>query len=84
MQSLLQNRVENGMTPAEISHVLGEEGERVYEDGWIKNRGGHYQAGDETWKWGPDRKGNSVYLVFRESRLVNFDASEFETSPFSR
>lgn len=79
---LLHHHIENGMTPSEVSRVIGEEGQRVYSDSWIKNSGGHYHAGDETWKWGPDRQGNSVYLVFRERRLVNFDPSEFLDSPF--
>lgn len=84
MHWLLQHHVENGMTPAEVSRVLGEQGQRVYDDGWIKNRGGHYHAGDDTWKWGPDRKGNSVYLVFRDHKLVHFEPNEFILSPFNR
>ncbi len=82
MHWLLRHRVENGMTPTEINRVLGEDGTRVFEDGWIKNRGGHYHAGDDTWKWGPDRAGNAVYLVFRDNKLVNFNPDEFAPSPF--
>lgn len=79
---LMRNCVESGMTPSEINGVLGEHGQRVYDDDWIKNRGGHYHAGDDTWKWGPDREGNSVYLVFRGNKLVNFDPNEFASTPF--
>ena len=82
LQWLMRNCVESGMTPTEINGVLGEQGQRVYDDDWIKTRGGHYQSGDDTWKWGPDRKGNSVYLVFRGSKLVNFRPDEFAQSPF--
>lgn len=77
LQWLMRNCVESGMTPAEINRVIGEQGQRVYDDDWIKTRGGHYHSSDNTWKWGPDREGNSVYLVFRENRLVNFDPDEF-------
>ncbi|MHC4877807.1 MAG: hypothetical protein ACYTGL_15205 [Planctomycetota bacterium] len=83
MHWLLRNHVENGMTPSEINRVLGEDGTRVFEDGWIKNHGGHYHAGDNTWKWGPDRAGNSIYLVFRDNKLVNFNPDEFAPSPFA-
>ena len=82
LQWLMRNCVESGMTPTEINGVLGEQGQRVYDDKWIKTRGGHYHAGDDTWKWGPDREGNSVYLVFRSNKLVNFDPNEFAESPF--
>ena len=81
-QWLMKNCVESGMTPTEINGVLGEQGQRVYDDDFIKTRGGHYHAADDTWKWGPDREGNSVYLVFRSNKLVNFDPGEFEQSPF--
>jgi len=75
---LLANRVESGQSPMDVGRVLGEQGERVVNDGWIKNDGGYYQTGDECWKWGPDREGHSVLLVFREGRLVNFDPREFQ------
>ncbi len=83
LQWLMRNCVESGMTPGEINRVVGEQGQRIYDDDWIKTRGGHYQSGDHTWKWGPDREGNAVYLVFRENRLVNFDPDEFASGPFS-
>lgn len=82
LQWLMRNCVESGMTPTEVNGVLGEQGRRVYDDDFIKTRGGHYHATDDTWKWGPDREGNSVYLVFRSNTLVNFDPNEFTQSPF--
>lgn len=76
---LLGHAVESGMTPTEITRILGQDGERVVDDGWIKNHGGNYQMDDEAWKWGPDRTGQSVILVFRAGKLVNFNPSEFRT-----
>ncbi|MBI1314058.1 hypothetical protein GC176_22410 [bacterium] len=83
LQWLMRNCIQTGMTPTEISRVIGEDGERVFDDSWIKTRGGHYYAGDHTWKWGPDRKGNSIYLVFRNNKLVNFNPDEFRQHPDS-
>lgn len=74
---LLAHCITTGMTPAEVGHVLGEDGRRVYDDGWVKNNGGSFQAGDETWKWAADREGHSLMLVFRENRLIGFDPDEF-------
>jgi hypothetical protein len=74
---LLGHAVESGMTPTQVTRVLGQEGERVANDAWIKNGDGHYQIDDQAWKWGPDSEGQSVFLVFRDSKLVNFDPHEF-------
>jgi hypothetical protein len=35
------------------------------------------RQGDATFKWGPDRAGRSIYLIFRDDHLVNFDPHEF-------
>ncbi len=75
---LLGHAVESGMTPTEVTRVLGQEGKRVGNDAWIKNGEGHYQVDDQAWKWGPDKEGKSVILVFRDSKLVNFDPHEFQ------
>lgn len=82
MNWLLRNSINAGMAVSEVSKVLGEEGRRVYDDGWIKRGGGHYQSGDKAWKWGPDREGRSVFLVFRDGKLVNYDPNEFENDEF--
>lgn len=74
---LFANVVTSGMSRSEITRILGEEGRRVYDDGRFKNDGGHYQMDDEVWKWGPDSKGHSVFLVFRDGKLANFDPNEF-------
>ena len=65
------------MRVAEIGEVIGEEGERVFNDRQIKTRGGHYRATDTTYRWGPDSGGRSVYLIFRDGALLNYDPEEF-------
>ena len=82
---LLANRISSGMSVSEVGRIVGEEGRRVYDDNWIKKGGGYYQSGDEAWKWEQDRNGQSLILVFRESRLVNFDPSDYEkeADPFA-
>lgn len=80
---LLANRISSGMSVFEVSRVVGEEGRRIYDDNWIKNGGGYYQTGDEAWKWEQDRNGQSLILVFREGRLVNFDPSNYQEPPNS-
>lgn len=76
---LLANRISSGMTVSEVGRVIGEAGRRLEDDSWIKKGGGHYRSGDEAWKWEQDRNGQSLILVFREGRLVNFDPSAYET-----
>jgi len=80
---LLANCVETGMSPADISRILGEDGTRLHGDGWVKNKSSQYLVDDETWKWEADREGRSLLLVFREGRLVNFDPSEFAAESFA-
>lgn len=75
---LLANRISSGMSVSEVGRVIGEDGRRLYDDNWIKNGGGYYQTGDEAWKWEQDRNGQSLILVFREGRLVNFDPSDYQ------
>ncbi len=81
---LLKNRIYSGMALAEVNQVLGEEGTREYNDRWIKTNGGHYRSGDNVYKWSPDSEGTSVYLVFRDGRLVNFDSTHFKEQPIDR
>lgn len=80
LQWLLANKIESGMTVSEVSRTIGEDGRRLYDDNWIKTGGGYYQSGDEVWKWNPDRNGQSLILVFREGRLVNFDPTDYDNS----
>jgi hypothetical protein len=74
---LLSHKVRQGMSLQDVAGILGEEGAPVDADNWIKNDGVGYQVGDETYRWGPDDRGNSYYLVFRHNKLVNFDPAEF-------
>lgn len=74
---LFANVVTSGMTRSEITKIFGEDGRRVYNADRFRNNGGHYQMDDEVWKWGPDRNGHSVMLVFRDGKLANFDQREF-------
>ena len=82
---LLANRISSGMSVSEVGRIIGEEGRRLYDDNWIKKGGGFYQSGDEAWKWEQDRNGQSLILVFREGRLVNFDPSVYQkqADPFA-
>ena len=74
---LLANRISSGMSVSEVGRIIGQEGRRLYDDTWIKSGAGYYQSGDEAWKWEQDRNGQSLILVFREGRLVNFDPGNY-------
>jgi hypothetical protein len=80
---LLAHQIHSGMSVSEVGRVIGEEGRRLYNDDWVKKGGGYYQSGDEAWKWEQDRNGQSLILVFREGRLVNFDPSDYSDQPDS-
>ena len=77
---LLGNRIASGMSLFEVAEVLGSKGERVWNDHQFKVGAGRYQETDETYKWGPDSSGSSVYLVFREGNLVNYDPKQYRDS----
>lgn len=73
---LLANRVETGMTVAEVAVVLGENGEKEPKGQWVRQ--GDYRIDDEIYRYGPDSGGQSVYLVYREGRLVNHSRENFD------
>lgn len=77
MRWLMANRLQSGMERAEVDRIFGESGEREYGDRWLKTNGGHYRSGDTVYKWGPDSEGTTVYLVFRDGVLVNYDPDEY-------
>jgi hypothetical protein len=77
MRWLLAHCVHRQMAVKDISIVLGEDGVRVRDDTWVK-RGNGYREDDKVYRWGPDKNGRDVYLVFREGKLINFDPKEFE------
>jgi hypothetical protein len=74
---ILANCVHRQMTVKEISQALGEDGIRVHDDTWLK-KGNGYREDDTVYRWGPDRTGRDIYLVFRDGHLINFDPKEFE------
>lgn len=69
---LLKNRVRTGMTIREVSEVLGEDGVEEPGADWIRTSGPFNQE-DDVYRWGPDAKGRTIYLVFRSKKLVNFN-----------
>jgi hypothetical protein len=77
LQWLLSNAVRSGMSRGEVSQALGESGQLVRDDSRFKRNGGHYRENDTIWKWGPDSRGQSIFLAFRGGKLVNFDPDEF-------
>jgi len=75
---LLANCVRTGMSYNQVCQVLGvEDGTLETHDRQLKSGGGNYRVDDEMYGFGPDTKGKTVYLAFRENRLVNFDADQF-------
>ena len=74
---LLSHRIHNEMTAQQVAHVFGEAGERREDDREYKTNGGFYQTTDVGYQWGPDRKGHTVVLFFRDGKLINFDPAEF-------
>jgi hypothetical protein len=65
------------MSLAEVGHELGQEGERIYDAGHLKRADSRYLESDDFYKWGPASDGRSVYLAFRDDRLLHYDADEF-------
>ena len=80
MRWLMSHRIQSGMSREEVAHVLGEDGEIEHDDRWIKGNVGVYHVDDVTWCFGPDSEGHSVYLVFRDNRLINFDPKDYTLS----
>lgn len=79
LQWLLSNRITTGMTDTEVAHELGQEGERLYGTGHLKRGDSRYRESDVFYKWGPTSDGRSIYLAFRDDRLLHFDVEEFAT-----
>jgi hypothetical protein len=78
MRWLLSHCVEMGMSYKNVCHIMGEDGTPPEtSDRRLLAGGGNYRVGDEMYAWS-DSKGRTVYLAFREDRLVNFDRSEFK------
>jgi hypothetical protein len=75
---LLHHRIESGMGYHQVCQILGEDGVRESRDNWVKTGDGSYQVGDDVYAFGPDSEGQTLYLVFRDNKLVNFDPDEFK------
>lgn len=76
---LLATQLENGMSVTAVSEVLGEQGELYSDDRELKTNGGQYHQTDVAYRWGPDRRGRSVILFFRDGKLIHFDPNEFRS-----
>jgi hypothetical protein len=76
---LLSNRLDNGMELSHVEDVLGGPGELSTDQKFLKSEGIH-RTTDSAFKWGPDNKGRSVILFFREGRLSNFDPKDYRSS----
>ena len=74
---LMRNRIENGLTLESVNNILGEKGERtdVGDGDGIAQAGGASESTDGTYEYGPDNRGRSYRLTFRNSRLVEFNPS---------
>ncbi len=77
---LLAHRVEEGMKLEEVNRILGQDGEREYSDRFVKSGPANFHLDDETYRWGPDDRGRSYYLIFREGQLCNYDPSLYRTT----
>ncbi len=82
LQWLLANRIENGMTRAEVDGVIGQPGRFEPSDRLLKTNNNAYHTSDKMYAYGPDSKSHTYYLVFRDNRLVGFDAQDFELDEF--
>ena len=75
---ILKNRLYSGMSRNSVEKEIGEEGEFQEASKWLKATGGTFRTSDEAYRWGPDESGRSVYLIFRDDVLVNFDPKDFD------
>jgi hypothetical protein len=74
---LLVHCVHRQMAVKDINGVLGEDATRVHDDTWVK-KGNGFREDDTVYRWGPDKNGREIYLVFREGKLINFDPKDYE------
>lgn len=74
---LLANVVDEGMEKDEVSRILGQQGEFVEADNFVKTKDSAFHVDDKTWRWGPDDHGRAYFLVFRDRKLVNYDPAQY-------
>ncbi len=77
MRWLFSHCVEMGMSYKQVCQIMKEEGTPVTGERHLL-AGGSYRLGDDVYAFGPDTNGKTVYLVFRDDRLINYDRSEFK------
>lgn len=75
---LKANRLKQGMPLGDVNQILGMDGTPVSDRRRFIEKNSLYQNSDRLYKWGPDSRGNSHFLVFRNDRLVNYDPKEFQ------
>jgi hypothetical protein len=75
---LLANKVSNGMSLPQVEEEIGEPGEHTTEFNMLKSDG-IYQTTDNAYRWGPDNKGFSAIIFFRDNHVVGFNGSDYET-----
>lgn len=78
---LLQNCVTTGMGVHEVAAVVGETPELEPHSQWLKQA--DFRVDDKVYKFGPDSQGQSVYLLFREGRLINHNPDEYRPDDFA-
>jgi len=78
---LLQNCVTTGMGVHEVAGVVGETPELEPHSQWLKQA--DFRVDDKVYKFGPDSQGQSVYLLFREGRLINHNPDEYRPDEFA-
>ncbi|MFN8856140.1 MAG: hypothetical protein ACK50P_11285 [Planctomycetaceae bacterium] len=78
---LLQNCVTTGMGVHEVAGIIGETPELETQSQWLKQA--DYRVDDKVYKFGPDNQGQSIYLLFREGRLINHNPEEYQPDAFA-
>lgn len=78
---LLQNCVTTGMGVHEVAGVIGETPELEPHSQWLKQA--DFRVDDKVYKFGPDSQGQSIYLLFREGRLINHNPDEYRPNDFA-
>jgi len=80
MRWLLAHEISTGMSVNGVNEIFGQMGDRQYDDSRYKSSSRSFRRTDEVFRWGPDSDGSSVFLVFRDDHLVNFDPEEYRSS----
>ncbi len=62
--------------------MIGQPGRFEPSDRLLKTNNNAYHTSDKMYAYGPDSKSHTYYLVFRDNRLVGFDAQDFELDEF--